>query len=296
MSRKTQAASKKHMTARQKQSQKIAREKAARKMFRSVYQRVVLVMLVVVGLNVLVGGWWFWYSGRLDKAVANIQRGTGVMFAQAGFTLKTIYLEGRNRTPMQQVREAIGVKKGEPILGISVEEMRVRLKQLEHVKEAAVERALPDTLYVRIIEREPVAIWQNKGTLSLVDDEGRVMEGEDISAYNHLPLVVGEEAPRHVSDLLVLLAAEPDLVSRVKAVVRMGDRRWNVKFDHGVQVKLPEEDAQQAWQQLAKMQREQRVLDRDVRTIDMRLKDRIFIKVAPEALRPPKPETPAKET
>ena len=218
------------------------------------------------------------------------------MFARAGFTLKTIYLEGRNRTPMNHIREAIGVKKGEPILGISVETMRERLKKLEHVKEAAVERALPDTLYVRIVEREPVAIWQSKGTLSLVDDEGRVMEGEDISAYNHLPLVIGEEAPKHVSDLLALLAVEPDLVTRIKAVVRMGDRRWNVKFDHGVEVKLPEDEPQDAWKQLAKMQREQRVLDRDVRTIDMRLKDRIFIKVAPDALQPDKPAPPAKET
>lgn len=286
----------KPLTARQKQSQKIAREKAARKAFRSIYTKVMLVLLLVVGLNVAVGGWWFWYSGRLTKAVDTIRTGSNVIMARAGFTLHTIYLEGRNRTPMEKIREAIGVKRGDPILNISVEAMRERLKELEHVKEAAVERALPDTLYVRILEREPVAIWQNKGQLSLVDDEGRVMEGENIAAYSHLPLVVGDDAPEHVSELLTLLGEEPDLVTRIKAVVRMGNRRWNVKFDRGVEVKLPEDGAGDAWKRLAKMQREQRVLDRDIRAIDMRLKDRIFIRVDPTVMQPAKPAAPAKET
>jgi cell division protein FtsQ len=286
----------KPLTKRQQQSQKIAREKAAKKMFRSVYHRVMLVGGLVLSLNLLVAGWWFWYAGHFDRVAENIRRGIDVMTADAGFTLETVYLEGRHRTPLEKINMAIGVKRGDSILSISVEEMRQRLELLEHVKEAAVERSLPDTLYVRIVEREPVAIWQHDGVLMLVDDEGQVMEGENIASYHYLPLVVGEEAPEEVSGLLKLLALEPDLAPRIKAVVRVGARRWNVKFDKGVEVKLPEEAPVDAWKALARMQREQRVLDRDIRAIDMRVKDRIFIKVSPDLLKPEQQTLPAKET
>lgn len=202
--------------------------------------------------------------------------------AQAGFSLESLYLEGRSRTPMEDIQNALIAKKGDPILHVALEELRVRLEQIPTVRLAAVERALPDTLYIRIVEREPVALWQYGGKVSLVDDNGVVMHDIDSAPYKHLPLIVGEQAPQHVAELLGVLALEPELAKRYEAAVHVGARRWNIKLKGDIEVKLPENNSAQAWQKLAELDRTQQLLDRDVKVIDLRVEGRLFITVSPE--------------
>ncbi len=138
---------------------------------------------------------WLWKSGaavRTAQAVADEAYGLTV---KGGFAVQALYLEGRNRTSMDDIDKALGIKKGDPILQFSISDARDRLEKIESVKFAAVERALPGTLYVRIVEREPVALWQHQGKVSLVDDNGAVMNGIDSAPYQHLPLIVGDDAP-----------------------------------------------------------------------------------------------------
>lgn len=274
------------LTARQKQSRKISREKAMRKFIRTWSRRAMWVLAVAVAVQVAWGSWWVWKSEIISRTATQLREGAYRMTAQSGFALETIYLEGRNRSSIEDVRGALGVRKGDPILRISMDEVRTRLEALEYVRQASVERALPSTLYIRIEERSPVAIWQHDGKLSLVDEDGRVMQGEDLAAYGALPLVIGADAPKHVKELLNILASEPELAKQIKAVVRMGARRWDVKFMSGVEAKLPEENPQAAWEKLAKLQREQRVLDRDVTAIDLRENDRTLLRLTPGAMTP----------
>ena len=169
-----------------------------------------------------------------------------------------------------------------------MDEIRERLEKIESIKYAAIERALPNTLYVRVVEREPVAIWQYKGKKTLVDDNGVVMSGLDITPYGALPLIVGEGAPKHVSSLLELLVLQPELAKRFSAAVWVGDRRWNIKLkpsknaENGaedIEVQLPEQDSLGAWKQLAELQKKQQVLDRDIKVIDLRIDGRLFIRL-----------------
>ncbi|MDE3038638.1 MAG: cell division protein FtsQ, partial [Pseudomonadota bacterium] len=152
-------------------------------------------------------------------------------------------------------------------------------------KFAAVERALPGALYVRIVEREPVALWQHEGVITPVDDNGTAMNGIAVAPGRRLPLIIGDDAPKHVGDLLQLLALEPDLTQRFAAAAWVGDRRWNIRLHSPigvVEVKLPEEGPAEAWKKLAELQARRRLLDRDVKVIDMRLEGRMFIRLAPE--------------
>src|SRR5208282_2683263 len=98
------------------------------------------------------------------------------------------------------------------------------------VKFAAVERSLPDTLHIRIVEREPVALWQHQGKMTPVDDQGTIMSDLDAAPYQHLPLIIGDDAPAHAAELLTILASEPDLAKRFANATRMGDRRWNIRL------------------------------------------------------------------
>lgn len=270
------------LTPRQRQSQRIMREKAAQKKRKVFWRKFQIVVASITAVVVVSGGLWAWKSGAAARTVESTVAGAYGLTAKAGFAVQTLYLEGRNRTPMEVVERALSVRKGAPILRLSLNAMRERLEQIESIRFASVERELPGTLYVRIIEREPVALWQHEGRVVLVDDKGVVMAGIDRAPYRHLPLIVGADAPQHVGELIDILAAAPELAKKFKAAVRIGERRWNMRLAGGIEVKLPEKNPEIAWKKLAGLQDRQKLLDRNVKVIDLRLEDRLFIRTAPQ--------------
>lgn len=283
------------LTPRQRQSQQIMRDKAAKKRRKIIMRKVFLIGGGVLGVLLLSGGTWAWKSGAAARAAQAVSNSAYGLTAKAGFSLQSLYLEGRNRTSMESIEKALGVKKGDPILQLSIIELRQRLESIESVKFAAVERALPGTLYVRIVEREPVALWQHEGKIALVDDNGIVMNGIDSTPYRKLPLIIGDGAPKHVGELIALLTSQPGLTKHFVAATWVGDRRWNVRLTGNLDVKLPENGATDAWKRLADLQSKQQLLERDIKEIDLRLEGRMFIKLAPEDM-PGKPARNARET
>lgn len=275
------AASKDTLTTRQRQSQRIMREKAAQKRREGLKRKLQFVGGAILGVVVVGGGGAFWYSGAMQRSYETASNHFYQATADAGFSVKSLHLEGRNRTPMSVILAALGVEKGDPILRLSLSEIREKLKAIRSIRDAAVERTLPGALYVRIVEREPAAVWQYQGKVSLVDDEGVVMHDIDPAPYMQLPLIVGDGAAKHVQDLMQLLKKNPDIAKEFVSAIRVGDRRWNIRLKGDIELKLPEYDAAEALARLAKASKEQQLLARDVMVIDMRLPDRFFIKLAP---------------
>lgn len=284
------------LSQRQLQSQLIMRSKAARKKRQQWIKKAQIGAAVMFSVLLIGGGLWGWKSGAIARTVQTTIDGGYKLTAKAGFSVKAIYLEGRNRTSMDDINKALGIAQGEPIFQLSLAEMRERLEKIESVHVAAVERSLPGTLYVRIVEREPVALWQHQGKIALVDDQGVVMNGIDSAPYRQLPLIVGDNAPAHITELMTILAASPDLTQRFAAAVYVGERRWNIRLNGDVEVKLPETNAIDAWKKLAELETKQKLLDRDIKVIDLRLAGRMFIQVSPEELRGNKQANGAKET
>lgn len=271
------------ITPRQRQSQKIIREKSARKKRQALLRKIQVIGGVWLVLGMTCGGIWVWKSNFITRATKASEDWAYNQTMRAGFTVQGIYLEGRGRTSMDDINRALEVNIGDPILRLSLDEIRGRLEHIESIRFAAVERALPGTLYVRVVEREPVALWQNQGKMALVDDNGAVMNDIDSKPYQNLPLIVGSDAPQHVSELLALLAAEPDMAKRFASAIRVGERRWNIRLTNNVEVRLPEADPVQAWKQLAGLEAKQQLLDRSVKVVDLRVPGRLFIKVSPDA-------------
>lgn len=234
----------------------------------------VAMTALVVGAAVL------WHSGVVQRttqtAIANMLDAT----ARAGFRIEEITVSGRGRTGMDDVAAALDAPHGAPILAVDLERVKDRLEAIPSVKVAAVERRLPGSLHLALVERTPVAIWQNNGEHVLVDGEGHQIPGS-IAGFEDLPLVVGDGAGVRADELLTMLAAEPGLASRVKAAVRVGNRRWNVMLDdavHGLEVRLPEEGAEAAWHRLAQLEKEKGVTNRAIAMIDLRTPDRLVLK------------------
>ena len=207
-----------------------------------------------------------------------------------GFNVRRVLADGRTETGSGQILRAIGVRIGEPILGVDLEAARVQLQTLPWIEHATIERRLPDTLYVRLEESEPLALWQKDKQFFLISRTGKVIDEARIARFANLLVVVGADAPARVGELLELMNQQPELGRHVVAAVRVGGRRWNLRFDSGIDVKLPELDSAAAWRELARLDREQGLLARDLSVIDMRVPDRLVVRLSPNAVeREPEP-------
>jgi cell division protein FtsQ len=200
-----------------------------------------------------------------------------------GLTVSDIKVEGRETTDRETILAVLGARAGTPILAVNPAQAKERLEALPWVHSALVERRLPGTLYVRLVERKPLALWQHGGRIELIDREGGVIPVTRLDQFAKLPLVVGESAATHAAELVDMLASEPDLAARLTAAIRVGDRRWNLRMDNAINVLLPAEDTAGAWSRLASLERSNAILAREVQTIDMRLPDRLVLRVTPEA-------------
>jgi cell division protein FtsQ len=226
--------------------------------------------------------WYVERDSRLAAIIAQAQTRVAAMGAELHLTVESVQVVGRERADGQAILAALGVKRGSPILGVDLDAAKARLETVPWVRSASIERLLPDTLFVSIVERAPLALWQHGGKFDLVDQDGNVIPNADVGAYPSLPQVVGDGAPAAAPDLVALLASEPGLQRRVTASVRVGARRWNVEFDNGIEVALPEDGAADAWHRLAALDRSDHLLERDVQAIDMRLPDRLVLRLTPD--------------
>src|SRR5689334_5176889 len=199
-----------------------------------------------------------------------------------GLVVADVRVEGRETTDRETILAALGAGPGTPILAVSPKWAKEQLQTLPWVRSAVVERRLPDTLYVRLVERKPLALWQHNGKIELIDREGTVIPVGQLDRFAKLPLVVGDNAASHAAELLDMLATEPDLAARVNAAIRVGDRRWNLRIDNAIDVFLPADAPAGAWAQLARLERSNAILKRDVQTVDVRLPDRLVLRVTPE--------------
>jgi cell division protein FtsQ len=238
---------------------------------------VVLLAVFLVGNAIHATG-----SAGSGRSLASLRERLGNATAAFGLRVSDIVIEGRANTPESLLRAAIGVNKGDPILGFSLEQARAQIETLSWVEHATVERRLPGTVVVFLQERAPFAIWQNQGKFVLVDRGGQTVTNQDVSQFHNLPLIVGSGAPTAASVLLDALTERPMLAEKVAASVRVGERRWNLRMTNGMDVMLPEGHEAVALDRLIQLQREHAVLDRPLATIDLRLPDRLVLRPTPE--------------
>ena len=253
---------------------------------------VLVIGGLVAALALLAGvGDWLARAGYIAEATGSIDTHMARAGKSVGFAVENVSVVGREREDRLAILTALGVARGTPILGVDLAAAKTRLETLPWIRSAEVERLLPDTLFVRLTERHPLALWQRQGKLTLVADDGAVLTGEKVDAYGALVVLVGDDAPKLGAGLLAMLASEPALYPHVAAAVRVGDRRWDLKLDNGIDVALPEDEPAAAWHRLAQLDREQSLLERNVLAVDMRLPDRLVLRLPPE---PPK-APPAKK-
>jgi cell division protein FtsQ len=236
--------------------------------------------VIVLGLCALVL-WGSFHNNTLTSSLSSV---FDTAMAHMGFKLEDVVVEGRMRTNKDQILATLELKRGHPLLAIDLFDAKKKLESLSWVKAARVERRLPDTIFIRISEKEPIAIWQNLNKTYLVDYDGELVETKEAAKYKDLLLVTGHKAPDHVGKLITLLEKFPSLKPRITAATHLRAMRWDVRLDGKVDIRLPEKDAESALAYLLVLESRHHLMEREVITVDMRIPGQLILRLTPEAI------------
>lgn len=196
-----------------------------------------------------------------------------------GFAIEDVKVVGNNETSDIDILGQLDLDGETSLVGLSAEEARQSIDKLPWVASAEVRKVYPGTVLVSLHEREAFAIWQNDKDLALIDAAGDTIVPFRPGRYNALPLVVGEGAEKKVKGFVDEIAAYPGLAGKVRAYIRVGDRRWDLLLDNGVRIMLPETDPLKALAQVEKLDQQKHLLSRDIAAVDLRLEDRVTVQL-----------------
>ncbi|WP_295809365.1 cell division protein FtsQ/DivIB [uncultured Nitratireductor sp.] len=217
-------------------------------------------------------------GGHLPQVLQSVTARTGLAITQ-------VHVVGNQETSEIDVLQEVGLNGWTALVGFDVGEARTRLAGLPWVEGVAVRKVYPATLEVDITEKTPFAIWQHGNELSLIEKDGAVIASFDGGRYAGLPMVIGRGAREAGPAFIATVARHPSIADEVRAYIRVGDRRWDLRLKNGVTVKLPESDEALTLATLAALDRKNGLLSRDITSVDMRLPDRMAIGLSDEAVK-----------
>jgi cell division protein FtsQ len=201
----------------------------------------------------------------------------------AGFRIVSVALSGNVRVSREEVLAIAGVTGTTSLLFLDVAAVRERLRTNPWIGDATVLKLYPGELQVNITERQAFALWQKDRRVSVIAEDGTVLEPFVAPGLVQLPLVVGQGAETRAKAFLALLERYPAIRDQVRASILVGERRWNLRLRNGLDIRLPEADAPAALDRLVALERASKLTTRDIAAIDLRLPDRVTVRLAPAA-------------
>ena len=240
-----------------------------------------LIKLLIVVLLVL-GGFFFYVSPWGQAIRGYVKSGWNYIVDKADWHVdaeKNIWVVGHKRTDKEDVLKALNIQLNQKMNTIDLDEKRQALEKLPWIKRVVIERKLPNQLVITVWEKTPIARWQNQGKYYLLDEDGQPVQDKQYLSED-LILVVGSDAPEHIIQLLAALDKVPDISTRVRSAQRIENRRWNLRLmdaEKGLEILLPQTDIEQALVRLDKQNKKDKLLKKDIESIDIRLSDRIIV-------------------
>lgn len=229
----------------------------------------------LIAFSAVAGGAAFHSSGSANSVLASVVPGLGI-------AINRYEISGNTEVLDKEIVSLLVPEHGASILTYYVEHARELLKSNPWIADARVSKIYPSSISVDIIEYKPFALWQNEFGLQMIDREGRVLAAYD--GRNHaLPLVVGKGAETNSAGILGMVGKYPGILSRTTAMIRVGDRRWDLELDNGTIVMLPERDIEKELARLAAYDRDEDLFGRDILRVDLRFADRMIVKLSDEA-------------
>lgn len=217
-------------------------------------------------------------GARAERIGQSVSQGMDSFTTGIGLKLSRVEINGASAEAEPAIRRALDVQAGQPITSLDLAGLQARVQAVGWVKEVRVVRLLPDTLIVDVKEHDRLAVWQTQGRVFVIDGDGQTIAGADPRRYPDLPLVVGTGADKAAADLLPLLRERPALMSRVDALVRVDERRWDLRLRDGSLIQLPATKQEAALIQLDALDQRGRLLELGFARIDLRTEGQIAVR------------------
>ena len=217
-------------------------------------------------------------GARADRIGQSLGRGVDGVVVGMGLKLEKVFIEGESTEATAAIQRAVQLEADQAMTSIDLNAVRERVEQVGWVKSARVVRLLPNTLIVHVVEHDRLAIWQAGGRNMVIDSHGQVIRGADAGRYPALPLVVGKGAEQAAAEVLPLIAQRPRLMSRVEALVRVDERRWDLRLRDGSLIQLPATDQDAALIQLDALDQRERLLELGFARIDLRMPEEVAVR------------------
>jgi len=236
----------------------------------------VLLLIGSCGLGIVKGG-------HLQDFITAVSDARNAMANSAGFRITSVVINGRKQLSQDEILAVGGVSGRSSLLFLDADDVRDKLKANPWIADATVLKLYPGQLMIEITERKAFALWQEAGRLSVIADDGALLEPYVSRRFLSLPLVVGKGADTQARDFLALLARYPQVNSVTKAAIYVGERRWNLRLKDGLDIRLPEQDVGNALAALSKLDKDEKLFSKDIVAIDMRLPDRLVVQLSDDA-------------
>ncbi|WP_269516116.1 cell division protein FtsQ/DivIB [Brevundimonas subvibrioides] len=217
-------------------------------------------------------------GARAERIGQSLSHGIDGITTGLGLKLNRVHISGASAEATPAIQRALAVQAGQPITSLDLDALKASVEQVGWVKSARVVRLLPDTLIVDVVEHDRLAVWQTRGQVFVIDGEGKAIPGADAGRYPNLPLVVGTGADAAAGAILPLLAERPRLMSRIDALVRVDERRWDLRLKDGSLIQLPATKQEAALIQLDALDQRERLLELGFSRIDLRTEGQVAVR------------------
>jgi cell division protein FtsQ len=217
-------------------------------------------------------------GGHGPQIIENVQGLCDAAANRLGFRISEIALAGEHEVGRDEILVLAGITDRSSLLFLDAARARTRLLTNPWIADATVLKLYPDRLRIEIKERQPFALWQKDGRVALIAADGTVLEATMPPRFAALPLVVGKGAEQTAQNFLALLARYPAIAHLTEASIFVAERRWNLHLKDGVEILLPESEAEHALRVLVDLDRSKKLLSRDIAAVDLRLPDRVTVR------------------
>ncbi|OYU49511.1 MAG: hypothetical protein CFE31_03830 [Rhizobiales bacterium PAR1] len=236
----------------------------------------ILFIFASIGTGFVIGGHY--------DAMRRQQGSVPDMLARAfGFGIENIGVSGNHELSQDEVVQLTGLTNTASLPFLDPKALQARLVSVPMIAEAAVSKLYPDRLLIDIRERVPFALWQQDGQVQVISEDGTPIETLSDPRFLRLPHVVGPEANLRVKEFAALIETVPEMREQIRAGILVSKRRWTLKLQNGVDIKLPELAPEKALKAFAALERDQGITKRAIMAVDLRLPDRVVVRLTEEA-------------